>query len=170
MFSTKDLPPFVDSHSGLSAKLKGTVDLGFCFLYQKNGVPEDVLRFTQLSHNTIPLPFLKCPTGMQTPQWCVHWPACVLFSLFASDHLNMIFSFCFILNRMPIMLRSSNCVLTGKTPAEFAKLNECPLDPGRCDFLDFPSTSFFCFCFCFCFALAVDLPFLSQKQDQPFFF
>ncbi|KAF3814496.1 hypothetical protein GH733_017654 [Mirounga leonina] len=31
---------------------------------------------------------------------------------------------------MPIMLRSSNCVLTGKTPAEFAKLNECPLDPG----------------------------------------
>lgn len=32
--------------------------------------------------------------------------------------------------RMPIMLRSSNCVLTGKTPAEFAKLNECPLDPG----------------------------------------
>lgn len=39
---------------------------------------------------------------------------------------------------MPIMLRSSNCVLAGKTPAEFAKLNECPLDPGRCDFLDFP--------------------------------
>lgn len=29
------------------------------------------------------------------------------------------------------MLRSSNCVLTGKTPAEFAKLNECPLDPGN---------------------------------------
>ncbi|XP_036154599.1 DNA-directed RNA polymerase III subunit RPC2 isoform X6 [Myotis myotis] len=34
------------------------------------------------------------------------------------------------IGRMPIMLRSSNCVLTGKTPAEFAKLNECPLDPG----------------------------------------
>ncbi|KAL8222019.1 UNVERIFIED_CONTAM: DNA-directed RNA polymerase III subunit RPC2 [Gekko kuhli] len=32
--------------------------------------------------------------------------------------------------RMPIMLRSSNCVLMGKTPAEFGKLNECPLDPG----------------------------------------
>jgi len=31
---------------------------------------------------------------------------------------------------MPIMLRSSNCVLTGKTPAELAKLNECPIDPG----------------------------------------
>lgn len=29
------------------------------------------------------------------------------------------------------MLRSSNCVLTGKTPMEFSKLNECPLDPGR---------------------------------------
>lgn len=28
------------------------------------------------------------------------------------------------------MLRSSNCVLTGKTPMEFSKLNECPLDPG----------------------------------------
>ena len=29
------------------------------------------------------------------------------------------------------MLRSSNCVLTGKTPMEFSKLNECPLDPGK---------------------------------------
>ncbi len=28
------------------------------------------------------------------------------------------------------MLRSSNCVLNGKTPAELAKLNECPIDPG----------------------------------------
>ena len=31
---------------------------------------------------------------------------------------------------MPIMLRSSNCVLAGKSEAELAKLNECPLDPG----------------------------------------
>ena len=31
---------------------------------------------------------------------------------------------------MPIMLRSSNCILTGKTPSELAKLNECPIDPG----------------------------------------
>ena len=31
---------------------------------------------------------------------------------------------------MPIMLRSSNCVLTGKTPSEMAKLNECPIDSG----------------------------------------
>ena len=28
------------------------------------------------------------------------------------------------------MLRSSNCVLTGKTQAEMAQLNECPMDPG----------------------------------------
>uniref|UniRef100_A0AAQ4QE87 DNA-directed RNA polymerase subunit beta n=1 Tax=Gasterosteus aculeatus aculeatus TaxID=481459 RepID=A0AAQ4QE87_GASAC len=34
------------------------------------------------------------------------------------------------IGRMPIMLRSSNCVLTGKTPMEVSKLNECPLDPG----------------------------------------
>ncbi|KAF3854660.1 hypothetical protein F7725_022715 [Dissostichus mawsoni] len=34
------------------------------------------------------------------------------------------------IGRMPIMLRSSNCVLTGKTPLEVSKLNECPLDPG----------------------------------------
>ncbi|XP_038053269.1 DNA-directed RNA polymerase III subunit RPC2-like [Patiria miniata] len=34
------------------------------------------------------------------------------------------------IGRMPIMLRSSNCVLNGKSPAELAKLNECPLDPG----------------------------------------
>lgn len=29
------------------------------------------------------------------------------------------------------MLRSSNCVLTGKTSMEYSKLNECPLDPGK---------------------------------------
>lgn len=34
------------------------------------------------------------------------------------------------IGRMPIMLRSSNCILTGKSPKELAKLNECPLDPG----------------------------------------
>ena len=31
---------------------------------------------------------------------------------------------------MPIMLRSSNCVLHGKSEAELASLNECPHDPG----------------------------------------
>lgn len=31
---------------------------------------------------------------------------------------------------MPIMLRSSNCVLTNKSHYELAKLNECPHDPG----------------------------------------
>lgn len=36
----------------------------------------------------------------------------------------------FIFSRMPIMLRSSNCVLTGKTASQLAKLNECPYDPG----------------------------------------
>lgn len=36
----------------------------------------------------------------------------------------------FSLPRMPIMLRSSNCILDGKGPAELAKLNECPIDPG----------------------------------------
>ncbi|ODM89001.1 DNA-directed RNA polymerase III subunit RPC2 [Orchesella cincta] len=34
------------------------------------------------------------------------------------------------IGRMPIMLRSSNCVLNGKSSAEMAKLKECPLDPG----------------------------------------
>lgn len=28
------------------------------------------------------------------------------------------------------MLRCSNCVLTGKTSEELARLNECPIDPG----------------------------------------
>lgn len=32
--------------------------------------------------------------------------------------------------QIPIMLRSANCVLTGKSDAELAKLGECPLDPG----------------------------------------
>jgi len=32
--------------------------------------------------------------------------------------------------RMPVMLRSSKCQLSGKSTAELAKANECPLDPG----------------------------------------
>ncbi|XP_072966358.1 DNA-directed RNA polymerase III subunit 2 [Typha angustifolia] len=32
--------------------------------------------------------------------------------------------------RIPIMLRSCRCVLSGKDEAELAKLGECPLDPG----------------------------------------
>lgn len=35
-----------------------------------------------------------------------------------------------LVGRMPIMLRSSNCVLTGKSESEMAQLLECPLDPG----------------------------------------
>lgn len=34
------------------------------------------------------------------------------------------------IGRMPIMLRSSKCVLTGKNESEMGRLNECPLDPG----------------------------------------
>lgn len=34
------------------------------------------------------------------------------------------------IGRLPIMLRSSNCVLAGKSEAELASLNECPHDPG----------------------------------------
>lgn len=35
-----------------------------------------------------------------------------------------------LIGRMPIMLRSSNCVLYNKSEYELAKMNECPLDPG----------------------------------------
>lgn len=35
-----------------------------------------------------------------------------------------------LIGRMPIMLRSSNCVLSGKSEYELSKVNECPLDPG----------------------------------------
>jgi DNA-directed RNA polymerase III subunit RPC2 len=34
------------------------------------------------------------------------------------------------IGRMPIMLRSSKCVLHGKTPEELARVGECPIDPG----------------------------------------
>lgn len=34
------------------------------------------------------------------------------------------------IGRLPIMLRSSKCVLTGKKDGEMTVLNECPLDPG----------------------------------------
>ncbi|KAJ3105111.1 DNA-directed RNA polymerase III core subunit ret1 [Phlyctochytrium planicorne] len=34
------------------------------------------------------------------------------------------------IGRMPIMLRSSRCILSSKSPGEFPALGECPLDPG----------------------------------------
>ncbi|KAJ4779813.1 DNA-directed RNA polymerase subunit beta [Rhynchospora pubera] len=34
------------------------------------------------------------------------------------------------IGRLPIMLRSCNCVLNGKDETELSKLGECPLDPG----------------------------------------
>lgn len=34
------------------------------------------------------------------------------------------------IGRMPIMLRSGNCVLKGKNERELACLNECSVDPG----------------------------------------
>ena len=34
------------------------------------------------------------------------------------------------IGRIPLMLRSSRCILTGKSEAELARLGECPLDPG----------------------------------------
>lgn len=35
-----------------------------------------------------------------------------------------------LIGRLPLMLRSSRCVLAGKSEAELARLGECPLDPG----------------------------------------
>jgi len=35
-----------------------------------------------------------------------------------------------VIGRLPLMLRSSRCVLAGKSEAELAQLGECPLDPG----------------------------------------
>ncbi|KAN0120432.1 hypothetical protein V8E52_004259 [Russula decolorans] len=34
------------------------------------------------------------------------------------------------IGRLPIMLRSNKCVLTGRTEAQLACMSECPLDPG----------------------------------------
>ncbi|KAG1056958.1 hypothetical protein G6F43_001179 [Rhizopus delemar] len=36
-----------------------------------------------------------------------------------------------MIGRLPIMLRSSHCVLSGKNEAELARMKECPLDPGK---------------------------------------
>lgn len=34
------------------------------------------------------------------------------------------------IGRIPIMLRSNKCVLSGRTEAQLARMKECPLDPG----------------------------------------
>ena len=35
-----------------------------------------------------------------------------------------------VIGRMPIMLRSSKCLLRGKSERELARMKECPYDPG----------------------------------------
>ncbi len=35
-----------------------------------------------------------------------------------------------VLCRIPVMLRSSRCFLSGATNAEMERMDECPLDPG----------------------------------------
>jgi len=35
-----------------------------------------------------------------------------------------------LIGRLPLMLRSANCVLANKSEREMCFLNECPLDPG----------------------------------------
>ncbi|CAL8088333.1 unnamed protein product [Calicophoron daubneyi] len=35
-----------------------------------------------------------------------------------------------LIGRMPIMLKSSVCILNGKSPSELMRMKECPLDPG----------------------------------------
>ncbi|KZS95369.1 beta and beta-prime subunits of DNA dependent RNA-polymerase [Sistotremastrum niveocremeum HHB9708] len=35
-----------------------------------------------------------------------------------------------VIGRIPIMLRSNKCILTGKNEAQLARMTECPLDPG----------------------------------------
>lgn len=34
------------------------------------------------------------------------------------------------IGRLPIMLRGSKCILTGRSEAQLARMTECPLDPG----------------------------------------
>lgn len=35
-----------------------------------------------------------------------------------------------MIGRLPVMLRSSKCILSSKSEREMALLQECPLDPG----------------------------------------
>ena len=34
------------------------------------------------------------------------------------------------IGRIPIMLKSNKCVLSGRVEAQLARMTECPLDPG----------------------------------------
>lgn len=35
-----------------------------------------------------------------------------------------------VIGRLPVMLRSSRCILSGKSENDMGRLQECPLDPG----------------------------------------
>ncbi|PIK58494.1 putative DNA-directed RNA polymerase III subunit RPC2, partial [Apostichopus japonicus] len=66
------------------------------------------------------------PIGRLVLKSCIKRGTAVLMTVSPDCRLAEVYD----LLQMPIMLRSSNCILTGKSPAELAKLNECPLDPG----------------------------------------
>jgi hypothetical protein len=52
-----------------------------------------------------------------------------LFPCFISPYENQIIVI-FLTGKIPIMLRSTYCLLNGMTDRDLTELNECPLDPG----------------------------------------
>lgn len=49
---------------------------------------------------------------------------------YCSTYWQIIVKYCFVSGKIPIMLRSTYCLLNGLTDRDLTELNECPLDPG----------------------------------------
>ncbi|KAH0469211.1 hypothetical protein IEQ34_002443 [Dendrobium chrysotoxum] len=98
-------------------------------------VPSLYLRYTKISIGK-PVEYLEHHAEELNPHMCrlsdrtYASPIKVDIEYTRPNQTNKEYKKDLVIGRMPIMLRSSSCVLSGKDEAELAKLGECPLDPG----------------------------------------
>jgi len=86
-----------------------------------------------LEHPTIEDPTTMKPVRI-TPQECrlrnLTYSSRILVDIEYTRGKSIVTQRNVAIGRMPIMLKSSHCVLKGKSHAELAKIGECPHDPG----------------------------------------
>jgi len=105
-------------------KVLSDVDAGFYLAYTDIYVGEpDRLEFDD-----------RCPTTIITPNECrlrdMTYAAPVFVDIEYVRAKQIVTRKRIPIGRLPMMLRSSKCHLTGRSDEEMALLNECPLDPG----------------------------------------
>ncbi|XP_014238823.1 DNA-directed RNA polymerase III subunit RPC2 [Trichogramma pretiosum] len=99
-----------------------------------NEDPNFFLRYVNVSVGTPDIPVTYQETRKSSPHECrlrdLNYSAPITVDIEYMRGQQRKSSKNLLIGRMPIMLRSSNCILYNKSSFQLAKLNECPLDPG----------------------------------------